>query len=666
MKPRHTPLYPARDGERSLSPEILWSVPRVASPVAAPDGQSCAVTVTTYDVETNQGTSRIWIVPLSGEPRPITSPDSGASRPTFSPDGSKLGFLRKDGNGRLQVHVLDLGGGEAEKVTDLPLGAFDLKWLPQGGGLVVGGWLLKGHLTIDDTRTERDRRKDDPVVAHVTEERVYRYWDRWLTSGEIPHLFTLDLVSRELVDLMPESTAWFELDEPAGQFDVSPDGGEVAWIAGELDPDTTLLTSRLHVCALEGRRPAGPVRCLTPDHPADIHRARYTPDGKALIYGRQEDPFFYADRIRLMAIDRQTQEHVPLLTDWKLSPAGWELAADDTVFFRADDDARASLFGFKGTGDPWRVVAGGAVGGVSPAGRRVFLTLETLQQPAELYSCRRDGSDLTRHTHFTDESLAGVRMGAVRDYRYEGAAGATIQMYVVLPPDHREGDKLPLVQVIHGGPHGISADCFHYRWNAQLFAASGRAVAMVNFHGSTSWGQDFAKSIHGSWAEKPFEDIMNGTDALIEEGLADPDRMAAAGGSYGGYMAAWICGHTDRFRCIVNHAGVFDTSTQYASDITQGRSHAFGGEPWEGLERVDSTNPVRFSSGFTTPMMVIHGQQDFRVPADQGLECYGILKAKGVPARLVYFPDENHWVLKPRNSLLWYQEVENWIARFCG
>ncbi|MCC6651723.1 MAG: S9 family peptidase, partial [Candidatus Eisenbacteria bacterium] len=207
---------------------------------------------------------------------------------------------------------------------------------------------------------------------------------------------------------------------------------------------------------------------------------------------------------------------------------------------------------------------------------------------------------------------------------------------------------------------------FHARWNAQMFAAPGYVTAVVNFQGSTSWGQDFAKRIQGEWAARPFEDIMKATDELIALGFVDEKRMAVAGGSYGGYMVSWISGHTDRFRCIVNHAGVCDLTGQYASDVTQGRGEAAGGEAWEGIEKQDRWSPIRFAAGMNTPMLVVHGERDYRVPVGQGLLIYGMLKAKGVPARLVYFPDENHWVLKPKNSLLWNHEVHAWLARWIG
>ena len=212
--------------------------------------------------------------------------------------------------------------------------------------------------------------------------------------------------------------------------------------------------------------------------------------------------------------------------------------------------------------------------------------------------------------------------------------------------------------------HGSFGDQWHARWNAQAFAAPGYVVALVNFQGSTGWGQDFAQCIQGEWAARPFGDIMNATDVLIAAGLVDDTRMAVTGGSYGGYLVSWIAGHTDRFRCIINHAGVSDLTAQYASDVTQGRGRAAGGEVWEGIEKQDAWSPIRFASGMNTPMLVIHGERDYRVPIGQGLLIYGMLKAKGVPARLVYFPDENHWVLKARNSLLWYREVHAWLERW--
>jgi dipeptidyl aminopeptidase/acylaminoacyl peptidase len=669
-----TALYPARKGERPLTAEDIWAVPRVGSPVPSPDGTVLAVTVTTYDLEKNQGKGRIWLVPARGggpatdsdpgTPRALTSSDFSSSDPTFSPDGKRLAFTRKVDGGKAQLHVMPLDGGEAQKLTDLPLGAFDPMWLPDGSGIVFGTTLIKGHLTPEATKAELERREKDPVKAHVTEDRVYRYWDTWLTTGEVPHLFLLDLASGALRDVMPESIAWFDWMEPSGQYDLSPDGKELAYAGIIVDEARSLLRSALFTVPVTGGTPVA----LTMDHPADDTRPRYTPDGTAIVYGMQHDPFFYADRVRLMRYDRAGGTHAPLLDAWDLSPMHWEFAAGGTLVFEAEENGRVSGFALgKGDSAPRRVVQGGSIAGLTPAtGGRLYFTLQTISQPPEVHAAPAAGGAAERLTRFTDGALAKVALGEVRELQYEGAYGESVQMFVVLPPGYQTGKKYPLVQVVHGGPHGISADSFHFRWNAQAFAAPGYVAALVNFQGSTSWGQDFAQRIQGAWGDRPFGDVMKATDVLLATGMVDETKMAAAGGSYGGYMMSWIEGHSDRFTCIVNHAGVYDLMSQYASDVTQGRAQSMGGEPWEGIEVIDRWNPARYANGFATPMLVIHGEKDYRVPVSQGLECYGVLKAKGVPARLVYFPDENHWVLKPANSILWYREVQGWLKRWLG
>ena len=662
-----TTLYPARKGERPITAQDIWSIPRVGTPVPSPDGTLLAVTVTTYDLEKNAGKGRIWLAPTSGkggEPRALTSPEFSSSEPAFSPDGKRLAFTRKAEGGKPQLFLMPLDGGEAQKLTDLPLGAFDPSWLPDGSGIVFGAALIRGHLTAEATKTELERREKDPVKAQVTEDRFYRFWDTWLTTGEVPHLFLYDVASAKLRDLMPESTAWFDWMDPSGQYDLSPDGKELAYGGILFDEAKSLIRTAIFTVPVAGGAPVN----LTPDHPADDARPRYTPDGKAIVYGMQHDPFFYADRVRLMRYDRARREHTPLLDQWDLTPMQWAFAEDGTLVFEAEEDGRTSAFALAaGERTPRRVVQGGSIAGLTPAhGGRIVFTLQNIAQPPEVHAAPMAGGTVERLTRFTDAALDKVALGEVREIRYEGSKGESVQMFLVLPPGYEAGKQYPLVQIVHGGPHAISGDTFHFRWSGQAFAAPGYIAALANFQGSTSWGQDFAKRIQGAWAERPFEDVMKATDLLVASGMVDEKKMATAGGSYGGYMMSWIEGHTDRFRCIVNHAGVYDLMVQYASDVTQGRAQSMGGDAWDGLEAIDRWNPSRFAKGFSTPMLVIHGEKDYRVPVSHGLECYGVLKAKGVPARLVYFPDENHWVLKPANSILWYREVHAWLKRWLG
>jgi dipeptidyl aminopeptidase/acylaminoacyl peptidase len=657
-------LYPARRGSRPVSAEDLWTLPRVGAPEPLPDGSALVVPVTRWNIEKNEARTQFYRVPsVGGTPCALTTPDASAAEPRVSPDGKQLAFTRKDAGGKQQLMLMPLAGGEARRLSELPLGVFDPRWLPDGSGILFAANLLSGHLTHEHTALELKRRADEPVKAHVTEERLYRFWDTWLTTGEVPHLFLYDLGREVIRDLTPNSTVWFDWMDPSGQYAISPDGREIALAGISFDEQRSLIVTNIYTVQVAG----GPVTCITTGHPADDQRPRYSPDGKYLVYGMTHDPEFYADRVRLMRVDRATGQHAEWLGNWDFTPAHWEFAADGTLLFEAEHHARMKLFSYNGAGEPRALSGDGSVSGSTPvAGGRVAFLHQSLVTPAELRVMPQTGGTAARVTNFTDDGAARHHTGEVREIVFEGAHGVPVQMFVVLPPDYQTGKKYPLVHMIHGGPHGTFGDLWHARWNAQAFAAPGYVVALVNFQGSTSWGQAFAQCIQGEWAARPFEDIMKATDLLIASGLVDEQRMAVTGGSYGGYMVSWIAGHTDRFKCIVNHAGVADLTAQYASDVTQGRGKAAGGEAWDGLEKQDACSPIRFASGMTTPMLVIHCEKDYRVPVGQGLLIYGMLKAKGVPARLVYFPDENHWVLKARNSLLWYREVYAWLARWLG
>jgi dipeptidyl aminopeptidase/acylaminoacyl peptidase len=665
-----TTVHAARRGARPITAEDLWTLPRLGTPAAFPDGSALVIPVTRWLIEKNEPRTQLHRVAITGGPAvPLTSPDASAAEPRVSPDGKQLAFTRKDANGKAQLMLMPLDGGEARKLTDLPLGAFDPRWLPDGSGIVFAATLLQGHLTPEATTSELKRRADDPVKAHVTEERLYRYWDTWLTTGEVPHLFRVDLARSTLTDLTPEATVWFDWMEPSGQFDLSPDGRELALSGISFDRARSLVVSHIYTVPATG----GALTCRTEGHPAENQRPRYSPDGRWLVYGMTHDPEFYADRVRLMRMDRTAPardgagRHEEWLGSWDLSPVHWEFAADGTLVFEAEQNARQKLFTWNGQGEPRALTKEGSIAGPTPvAGGRVAFLQTTLSGPAEVRVVPQAGGTAARITSFTDDVAARFATGEVREMTFEGARGETVQMFVVLPPGHDPSRKYPLVHMVHGGPHGTFGDVWHPRWNAQAFAAPGYIVALVNFQGSTSWGQDFAQRIQGEWAARPAEDVMKATDVLVASGLVDDRRMAATGGSYGGYLVTWLAGHTDRFKCIINHAGVSDLTAQYASDVTQGRGKAAGGEAWDGLEKQDLWSPVRFAKGMNTPMLVIHGERDYRVPVGQGLLIYGLLKAKGVPARLVYFPDENHWILKAKNALLWLREVQDWLARWLG
>ena len=709
-----------------MTVEHLWALPRVGSPVPDRSGELIIVPVTTYSMETNEGTTRLWAV-NSGHaaPRPLTSPETSSWQPALSPDGTRLAFVRKlarekpggaQKGGPLhtdqpQLYLMPIGGGEPERLTDMPLGVADPLWFPDGRRIAFLAEVFLSAPTIEGTSELARSREEDPVKARVSEDRVYRYWDRWLTDGKVHHIFALDLDTGNVMDLTPGSAGWFPLMDPSDSYRIAPDGREVAFGAClSLPPHDPLLFGVFTVEVpdrIGPREAAGKLALLTSHHPADAERPVYSPDGRRIVYGIQREIDFYADRVRLVCYDRHSGEHVVLTEAWDRSAMGWSFGEDSsTVFLRAETEGCAALFSLDlesalrepDKNPPRQITSRGWFTDPRPTGGRIFSTLESLRQPPEVICCRVDGTELRRLTEFTRPVLAEVRIGAVEEITFQGAGGASVQMFVVHPPDLSieeapassdspasqsasadppaasiastpapPGRRAhPLVHIIHGGPHALSGDQWHWRWNPQVFAAPGYLVALVNFQGSTGRGQEFAASILGRWGDRPYQDVMSATDALIAQGLADPRRMAVTGGSYGGYLAAWIASQTERFACIVNHAGVSDFQTEYASDVTQGRRRAMGGEPWDSIEGMDRYNPMRHARGFKSPMLVIHGERDFRVPYDQGLEIYNVYKAIGLPARLVCYPDENHWILKPRNSRHWYGEVLGWLERWLG
>jgi dipeptidyl aminopeptidase/acylaminoacyl peptidase len=651
--------------KKPFTVDVMWAVQRVGTPVLSPDGTQVAYTVSVYDSEEDRLNADIWVAPLAGgPPRRVTTHKASDTAPAWSPDGKRLAFVSRRGDDRAaQLHVLPLDGGEAERVTDMPLPVSAPRWLPDGQRIAFVSSVIAGASSPEAMKKALEAREKQKVKARTTENRLFRFWDRWLTDDEYPHVFVVDLATRKVTDLVPESRRHLDLLAGDGKFDVSPDGATVVFSANATPEPYRTLNFDVFAVPTAG----GDVRNLTGGNPADDEDPVFSPDGRRLAYGVQKKSDGWPDRTRLAVLDLATGATSVLteafdhtVTDWSWMPDG------RTIVFHAEARGRTNLYAVAAEGGaPRLVLRGGTTAGAdaTPAGDVVF-QIHSAGTPPELAVVSLSGGDPRRITHVNDELMAGVAVGALEDVAFKGARGDDVQMFVVRPPGFDASRKYPLVHLVHGGPVGTFGDGFSFRWNPHAFAAPGYVVAMVNFHGSSSFGQAWVESILGAHPDMPFTDIMKATDHLIAQGSIDPARMAAAGGSYGGFMVNWIAGHTNRFKALVSHAGVYSLLGQSASDTSYGRQHSYGGYPFTNLANVEKWSPNRFSAGFNTPMLVLHGERDFRVPVTQGLELYGVLTAKGVPARLVYYPDENHWILKGQNARHWYGEVLGWLARW--
>jgi dipeptidyl aminopeptidase/acylaminoacyl peptidase len=642
-------------------------LPRVGRPVADRSGRVVVVPVT--DTTREDPVTRLYRVGPD-EPSPLTAADTSATAPALSPSGSLLAFLREYQD-RAQMHVLPLDGGEARRVTDLPLGVAGRPvWLPDEQGVIVPARLSAEDPSLAGTHAYRERQEQRSDTAHITERRMYRFWDTWLTDATSTHLLRIDIdgADTDVIDLT--AGVGFAmlpgLGDAGDEVAVSPDGRTVAWCAVRDGDDTPRYL--LHVAPTDG---SGPARCLTPDAPAHVWRPRFLPDGRILA-GFQRELAFYASRCDLRAVDPDTGAHEPLLVDWDLQPDGWEITSAGRVVFATERRGRGVLCAVHGAtaqtlADPERMPdlrpgasSPGSLTSPVPAGDDILAVHSGLTAPPEVV---RIGATTTRVTDLCAAVLADRDLGTVTDLVVTGASGDDVGVRLLHPPDGAADDPPSLVHLIHGGPHGLFADEWSWRWNAAVVAGRGHLVTTVDFHGSTSYGHAFTRSIHGDWPTLPAADIHAVTDALIARGAVDAARMAITGGSYGGYLVTWLAAHTDRFACAVAHAPVTDFGGMWAGDWTYGWADAFGGAPWDDHAASLRGSPAAHYGDYTTPTLVILGDQDHRVPVDQGLALYGVLRAKGVPARLLHFPDEHHWVEGRANSLVWYREVLDWLDR---
>jgi dipeptidyl aminopeptidase/acylaminoacyl peptidase len=660
--------------KHAITPQDLWAMKRLGSPTLSPDGKTALFTVQEWSVEKDKSTTNLWLVDVgSATPRRLTTAQAGDLAPAWSPDGRQVAFVSKRGDDEnASLYVMPVDGGEPEKILELPFAVGTPKWMPDGKGILVtttvipelvGTW---SKSDLADMKKEAKHHRESKMTARVTENRQYRYFDHYLAAELASRLLLVDVATKAVKDLTPKFNRLFTNSGDVN-FDVSPDGRHVALVINStLPPYREFLNEDIYLISTDG---SGTMENLTAENRGDDATPVFSPDGKALVFARLETPYYSGESRHLWRHDFATGKNQPLTAALDYAFDEVKFSTDGkTLWVTAEDKGVLPLFRLNADGSGLKAVyAEGTATGldVGPGGG-VFLN-DTTSRPNELFAFNAATGAVRQLTHFNDEQVAQLDLGKVESYWFTGANNEQIQGWLVYPPGFDPKQTYPLVQLMHGGPHTMCRDSWSYRWNTHVFAAPGYVVTWVNRHGSTGFGQKFSRSIVNQWGEMPFEDIMKSTDYLLKRlPNLDPKRMAAAGGSYGGYMAAWVLGHTDRFQCLIDHAGVNDSYAQYATDVPHGFPEVMGGKPWENLEGMQRENPMFYAKNFKTPTLVIHNELDYRVPYGNGLELYGVLQALGVPARLLVFPNENHWVLTPQNGIYWHWEMQSWLSRYIG
>ncbi len=661
----------AAEAPRPFAARDLWVMDRISDPQPDPQGNRIAFSVRVTDFAANAGRFDLWLVNADGSGlRRLTTDAKRDSDPRWAPDGKSLFFLSTR-SGSSQIWRLPLDGGEPAQVTDLPLDVSALEVSPDGRHLAFSLEVFPDCADLACTKKRIDEAEASPETGKVYDRLFVRHWDTW-QDGRRNHLFVIPAAGGVPIDL----SKGMDADVPskpfggAEEFSFTPDGKAVVFSA-RISAKTEAWSTNFDLYRVPADGSAAPQN-LTAANPAWDTHPSFSPDGKTLAYMAMARPGFEADRFHIRLRDLATGSERELAAAWDRSPNELIWSRDGkTIFASATDLGRGPLFALDfATGAARKLTAEGTVrsptvlGEGGERGDRLVFGRDTFRSPIELFTIQADGSGLTQITRINEAKLAAVQMTQPEQFSFEGAHGDTVYGWVAKPVGWVAGQKAPIAFLIHGGPQGSFEDNFHYRWNPQTYAGAGYATVMIDFHGSTGYGQAFTDSISKDWGGAPLEDLQKGLAAAVAKyPWLDGDRACALGASYGGYMVNWIAGRwPDGFKCLVNHDGLFDQrSMYYTTEELWFPEWEQGGPYFENPDGHERWNPANHVAHWKTPMLVAHGGLDFRVPDGQGIATFTALQRRGIPSRFLYLPDENHWVLHTANSLLWHDTVLGWL-----
>jgi dipeptidyl aminopeptidase/acylaminoacyl peptidase len=658
---------PAASG-RPFRFDELAKAGRVGAFSVSPDGQWVVFTVGAPDVEENRTRSALWLQSLSGgEARRLTSGEKRDSDPKFSPDGGRIAFL-SNRDGGSQIYVLALSGGEPAKASSFPADIDGFRWSPDGKWFVFTSEVFPDCADAACVEKKFKERAQSKTKARVAERLLFRHWDSW-KEGLRTHVWKAPVSgpASAAVDLTPGDRDAPPFSVGGGNdYDVSPDGKDFVFASNPDKVEALSTNADIWLTSFDG---GGKARDLTAANPAYDGTPKFSPDGKWIAWRSQKRPGFEADRFTLVVFERATGKTRTLTEDLDQWVEAFTWAPDSrSLVFTSHVGARGVIFRVGLEGKPAEVWRGGSAAGLtfSAGGKRLVFSSSSLSRAPEIWSAGADAKGAAAVTHVNDALWKEVAMGDVSERTTRSADGKNLQAWLVKPPGFDASKKYPAVLLIHGGPQGAWTDSWSTRWNPQVWAAYGYVVYAANPRGSTGFGQQFVDEISGDWGGKVYDDLLRQADDLESLPFVDKSRIGAAGGSYGGYMVNWIAGHTDRFKALVTHDGTFDlASGNLETEELWFPTWEFKGWPWNS-DQYQKWNPMQFTEKFKTPMLVITSEKDYRVPFHQGLQLFTALQVRGVPSKLLTFPDEGHWVLKPGNSRLWHATVMDWLHRYLG
>ena len=654
------------NAKRPITFDDMMKVQRISDPQVSPDGRWVAYVQGAVDLEANKVVNHIWLISRGGgEPRQLTNGEGSDTRPRWSPDGDSIAFISTRG-GKSQVWIIPVHGGEARQLTSLSTEADGVTWARKGDALLFTSDVYPDCADEACNKKRLEETEKSKVKARIIDELLFRHWNEW-RDGKYTHLFTVSPKGGTPLDLTPgavNSPTWF-LGAPDA-YDISPDGSEACFASNRSGGSRVAWSTNddLFLVSTQGGEP----RNITKDNPGSDAAPQYSPDGRYIAYTSQARDGYESDLFRLRVYDRQTGNIKDLTNGFDQWVSSFAWAPDsDTLYFTAPESARQPVFKTSVSHPKVEKVLAGMNDDVSvtPDGQSLLLARTSLTQPTEIFGAAVSGGVPTQLTHANDALLAELELNAAELVMTKGALGAEIQSLLLKPPGFDSNTKYPAIILVHGGPQSAWDDAWSYRWNAQMFASHGYVVLMTNFHGSTGYGQKFVEQISGDWGGACYQDIMLATDYLENLPYVDKNHIGAAGASFGGYMIDWIAGHTHRFKALVSHDGVYDSRSMYGeTEEIWFDEWEHQGPPWTKRQSYEKSSPSNSVQNIETPMLIVQGALDFRVPEGQAMQLFTSLQRRGVPSRLLYFPDEGHWVLKPQNSQLWYKTVLGWLDKY--